>query len=474
MPIITDIQKLQPGKLVELYELDSTAIGGVMQRFHGYADNSTIFWGGNEYEPWSIKAEGFSRSSSGQQASPTLTVGNIGKDENGNIIPGIISSLCLALDDLVGAKVIRRRTLVKYLDAVNWVAHSGTAQNATRASLTLAAGASAQDGQYVGETLYLTGGAGSVQEQKIISYNGASKVATLESGWRQNLLPWSNNQANAVWEKNGFTAAFDANEHATKLTVTNTTLAYCGHRLTMNPANKSLTFFVDVKGIGSTIGKKCRLFVYRATPGGDTLTSEFLVTGNWQRISITNEFDSTSATFVWVRFDAFETGSALNDQFFIRNLQLCDGEVTKYIETESFTVAMPDSTSTYEVRHSHHSESSPDPTQELPPEIWIVEQKSVETAEMVEFVLSSPLNFDGKMLPGRQILASMCPFLWKGGYRGPYCGYTGNRYFDKNDNAVSDPALDKCGGRVNSCKIRFDPDPLNYGGFESADRIGRR
>src|SRR3546814_2911663 len=44
----------------------------------------------------------------------------IGIDSDGNPIPGVISSLCIALDDLVGARLIVRETLAHYLDTENF------------------------------------------------------------------------------------------------------------------------------------------------------------------------------------------------------------------------------------------------------------------------------------------------------------------------------------------------------------------
>jgi lambda family phage minor tail protein L len=240
MGIYADVQKLEVGKMVDLFELDATGIGGTLQRFHGYTQVGPIWWQGNQYEPWAIKADGFEQVGEGQQPTPALSVGNIGQDADGNPIAGVISSLCIALDDLVGARIVVRRTLAKYLDARNF-----------------------------------TGG---------------------------------------------------------------------------NPT------------------------------------------------------------------------------------------------------------------------ASPD--EELAPEIWIIQQKTAETAEVVEFELSSALDFNGQMLPSRQIIAGMCSWLTKGGYRGTYCGYTGSRMFDVNGNPVSDPALDRCSGLLSDCKKRFgEYEVINFGGFPSADRI---
>lgn len=111
MSINSDVQKLEPGAMWEGFELDATAIGGGVVRFCGAPSKSAVIWQGNEYALWPIQAEGFARTSD-QQPNPKLSVGNV---------DGSISVLCMMYEDLVGAKLIRRRTFVKYLDAINFV-----------------------------------------------------------------------------------------------------------------------------------------------------------------------------------------------------------------------------------------------------------------------------------------------------------------------------------------------------------------
>ncbi|MFJ2989949.1 phage minor tail protein L [Collimonas sp. NPDC087041] len=128
----------------------------------------------------------------------------------------------------------------------------------------------------------------------------------------------------------------------------------------------------------------------------------------------------------------------------------------KYLDAANFPGGNPDA----------------DPNEEFPPEIWFIEQKTSETSEVVEFELSSALDFNGVKLPRRQIVANVCWWLGCGGYRGPYCGYTGAAMFDKDGNPVSDPALDRCGGRLSDCKKRFGEfEVLNIGSFPAADLI---
>lgn len=117
MSIETDIQTLTPGNIVVLYELDATAIGGGQLFFHGDAGRGVVIWRSQGYSPWAISADGFSRTSD-QQPTPKLKVANI---------DGSISLLCIAFEDLVGAKLTRRRTFVKYLDALNFSGGNPTA-----------------------------------------------------------------------------------------------------------------------------------------------------------------------------------------------------------------------------------------------------------------------------------------------------------------------------------------------------------
>jgi lambda family phage minor tail protein L len=110
-----------------------------------------------------------------------------------------------------------------------------------------------------------------------------------------------------------------------------------------------------------------------------------------------------------------------------------------------------------------------DPSQEFPPDKWFIERKATETDEVVQFELSSALDFGQQQLPGRSIVANSCTWLQRGGYRGPYCGYTGPAVAKADDTPTSDPAKDVCGGRLSSCRLRFGANnPLPYGGYPAA------
>lgn len=83
--------------------------------------SGSVVWDGQIYTPWPLKGTEFSTPSQGSPARPKLQVGNFG---------GTISALCRQYEDLLWAKLKRRRTLVKYLDAVNFVGGNPTANPA--------------------------------------------------------------------------------------------------------------------------------------------------------------------------------------------------------------------------------------------------------------------------------------------------------------------------------------------------------
>lgn len=109
--IYEDIQRLEVGQYVELFELDLSGLGGDVYRFHGYTQVGPIYWQGLEYSPWPIKVEGMGMTGEGQQSNPTLTVANV---------TGFITALCATYQDLIDGKVTRHRTLGRYLDAANF------------------------------------------------------------------------------------------------------------------------------------------------------------------------------------------------------------------------------------------------------------------------------------------------------------------------------------------------------------------
>lgn len=109
----SEIFKLNPSALIELFEVDATSLGGSVLRFHPGTNGLTqnVVWGGNTYIRFPIDISGFEFNGQGQFPRPRLKVSNA---------LSAITTLLLAYSDFIGAKVTRKRTLYRYLDAVNF------------------------------------------------------------------------------------------------------------------------------------------------------------------------------------------------------------------------------------------------------------------------------------------------------------------------------------------------------------------
>ena len=117
-----DAQKGYYDAVIELFELDLRPLNIASASVERYyftnqvlPDGSKIKWRKNDklnststvtYEPLPLAATGFERTTKGQIPTPELTVSNIF---------GTLSETIEDLDDLIGARLVRRRTLFKYL-----------------------------------------------------------------------------------------------------------------------------------------------------------------------------------------------------------------------------------------------------------------------------------------------------------------------------------------------------------------------
>lgn len=118
------------------------------------------------------------------------------------------------------------------------------------------------------------------------------------------------------------------------------------------------------------------------------------------------------------------------------------------------------------------SQGNPTASNEAKEQLWYIEQKTSENAQAVTFELSNPIDFEGKKIPLRQI-TGMCHWACTGGYRGEECGYTGAAMFTDKDEPTDNPALDRCGGRIRSCKLHFgEHNELRFGGAPGARIMG--
>lgn len=113
--VASEVTKLSPSAEIELFELDVTELGGAVHHFHNGRNGllQPVVWRSVTYTCWPIQASGFEMKSDGPMPRPRLRIGNV---------DGMIGVLVRQYRKLKGAKLIRRRTLVRYLDEVNFPA----------------------------------------------------------------------------------------------------------------------------------------------------------------------------------------------------------------------------------------------------------------------------------------------------------------------------------------------------------------
>lgn len=112
--VYSDVTQLAPLAVVEMFVFDASPIGDpTVFRWHpGTTEtDQPIVWQGVTYDPYPIEAEGWELSASGKLPRPTLRASNIS---------GLLGNYLRSVSDALGARVTRKRTLGKYLDAVNF------------------------------------------------------------------------------------------------------------------------------------------------------------------------------------------------------------------------------------------------------------------------------------------------------------------------------------------------------------------
>lgn len=126
--------------------------------------------------------------------------------------------------------------------------------------------------------------------------------------------------------------------------------------------------------------------------------------------------------------------------------------------------------------------SEADSTRHWPVESWVVDRLSSRGGEAVAWQLSSPLDLELSLIPGRQVLRDVCGWEYRRRVNNAWvnppsdvaCPYGGSSYWNAQDEAVTDPAKDVCSRRLSGCKLRFgDNGVLPFGGFPGVSQRRR-
>jgi lambda family phage minor tail protein L len=120
---VSELQKINPSSVIELFTLtlDTTLHGSTdVHRFHNGSspnNNGEVIWQGNSFTRYPIECTGFEQNAKGTLPRPRLIASNAF---------GLLTALMLNTNavttgvDLCGSKLVRIRTLARYLDATNW------------------------------------------------------------------------------------------------------------------------------------------------------------------------------------------------------------------------------------------------------------------------------------------------------------------------------------------------------------------
>lgn len=120
-----------------------------------------------------------------------------------------------------------------------------------------------------------------------------------------------------------------------------------------------------------------------------------------------------------------------------------------------------------------------DPNAFYGPDIFRVERKVSENPFSIDWELSSSIDQQGKMIPGRQVIRDTCLWRYRSwnattasfSYAKAQCPYAGAQSYDINDLPVAS-ALDVPSRKLSCCKARFGANaPLPFGGFPGAARL---
>jgi lambda family phage minor tail protein L len=122
-----------------------------------------------------------------------------------------------------------------------------------------------------------------------------------------------------------------------------------------------------------------------------------------------------------------------------------------------------------------------DPSAFFAPDMYVVEQKTAHDRTMIEWTMSSSMDQQGRMVPGRQVIRDICmwryrvwsPQLNDFDYSNASCPYVGAAMYDQKGDGVVDPVKDDCSHRINTgCKKRFGENAvLPFGGFPGVARV---
>jgi lambda family phage minor tail protein L len=104
-----------------------------------------------------------------------------------------------------------------------------------------------------------------------------------------------------------------------------------------------------------------------------------------------------------------------------------------------------------------------DPLASFPEEVFVIDRKTTENRDVIEFELAASIDLQNVLAPKRQTIANICQWRYRRwdattstfDYTRVDCPYAKPAYFKADGTPTTNPAEDVCGKRLTSCKLRF-------------------
>jgi lambda family phage minor tail protein L len=106
---------------------------------------------------------------------------------------------------------------------------------------------------------------------------------------------------------------------------------------------------------------------------------------------------------------------------------------------------------------------TPDPLCSFPEEIFVVDRKTTENRNVIEFELAASIDLQNVLAPKRQTIANICQWRYRRwdtttstfDYTKVDCPYVKTAYYKADGTPTTNASEDVCGKRLTSCKLRF-------------------
>lgn len=380
--ILTELYSYNPSALIELFELDLTPLQEYYTSkgapivttnyyFHnGYNErvgtiNAEVKWGSPEktYAPRPVQMEGIQASSAGEVARPSFTIGN-------NDL--VFTQLCKAYANLVGAKVKRTRTFIKFLNSsnfetrnllVNTEAFDTWTQDVDLNTTVTSNATTAPNGSLTADKLF--------EATTTTSAHGVTKDFTVASN--------NVNMCCSVYLK----AADRTSATLRVRNKANSVSAKTFNLTTGTVSSASLGTGIIGSGIQSMGNGWYRCWIVCSSGTGATVPQIQIYTdNNTDPASVSYAGSINSGIFVW-------------------------GAQAEIITNSTLTPSL------YQAVGAVAGNPTADPNAKFPEDVYVIDRMSEAVPGQITFELAPAWDVEGVMLPRRQIIANICPWSYK-------------------------------------------------------------